>query len=313
MNKFNKKSIGVLAIVFMFGLVGVNIVSAATPSLGVAGTYGVLSSSYINTTTTTINGDVGFTTPPAVAPLGTHTNYGSGIPYDTAGIDQDNALSSLTSQDCTYTFPDTDIDLATDTTHGTIGIYTPGVYCTASTRAASIGTAGITLSGQGVFVFRINGALTTVTNSNVLSSDGASSCNIFWTPSAATTLGADTTFKGTIIDASGITVGANTSWDGRALAFGGTVTTDTNTITNTCEISAKPVVIKPRIISSGSIPMDFVNAVEVVSVPVVVPAVVEAVAVVATVPKLPKTGFPPQEVNSSWYSVLFSSVLNLFK
>lgn len=42
---------------------------ATTPSLGDAATYGVLSSTYTNTTITTINGDVGFTTPPAVAPL----------------------------------------------------------------------------------------------------------------------------------------------------------------------------------------------------------------------------------------------------
>ena len=64
--------------------------------------------------------------------------------------------------------------------------------------------------------------------------NGASACNFFWTPSAATTLGANTTFKGTVIGDSGITVGANTTWDGRALSFGGTVTTDTTTINNIC-------------------------------------------------------------------------------
>ncbi|HEX9503748.1 MAG TPA: hypothetical protein VF974_05525, partial [Patescibacteria group bacterium] len=130
-----------------------NKVSAATtPSLGAAGTYGVLASTYTNTSVTTINGDVGFTTAPAVAPLGVHTNYGSGAPYSTAGIDQATALASLASQACTFTFAVGAIDLASDTTHGTVGVYTPGVYC--SIGAMSIGGSGtITLSGSGTFIF----------------------------------------------------------------------------------------------------------------------------------------------------------------
>lgn len=205
--------------------------AATAPSLGTTSTYGVLSSTYTNTVSgTTINGDVGFTTGPAVAPVGVHANYGSAAPYATAGTDQGSALSSLNSQPCTFTFANGAIDLATDTTHGPIGVYTPGVYCTGAPGAASIGTAGITLSGSGVYIFRINGALTSVANSHVTLS-GASACDVFWTPTAATTLGANSTFAGTNIDAAGITVGSTVTWTGRALAFGGTVTTDTDTIT----------------------------------------------------------------------------------
>lgn len=157
-----------------------------------------------------------------------------------AGTDQGTALTALASQPCTFTFPDTDIDLATDTTHGPIGVYTPGVYCTRSTRAASIGTAGITLSGSGTYLFRIDGALTTVANSHVTLS-GASACDVFWTPTGATTLGANTTFAGTDIDDAGITVGSTTAWTGRALAFATTVTTDTDTITvPTCAVPPAP-------------------------------------------------------------------------
>ncbi len=205
--------------------------AATTPSLGAAATYGVLSSTYTNTTVTTINGDVGFATGPAVAPLGVHTNYGSGAPYSTAGSDQNNALTSLNSQACTFTFAPGAIDLAADTTHGPIGVYTPGVYCTSGAGAASIGTAGITLNGIGTYIFRVNGALTSVANSVVTLSGSASVCDVFWTPTSATTLGATSTFKGTNIDASGITIGSTVNWTGRALAFGGTVSTDTDTIT----------------------------------------------------------------------------------
>lgn len=202
---------------------GVVAYAATSPSLESASTYAILSSTYTNTVPgTTVTGDIGFTTGPAVAPGGVHTNYGSGAPYATAGTNQSSALSSLASQVCTFTFAPGAIDLATDTTHGPIGVYTPGVYCVSG--AASVGTAGITLTGSGTYIFRMTGALTTVANS-VVRTSGASACDVWWTPGEATTLGANSTFFGNNIDASGITLGNNVSWIGRALAFGGTVTT----------------------------------------------------------------------------------------
>lgn len=223
---------GSLVVFFMlvvFGLVGpITVLAATSPSLEKASTYGVLSSTYSDTSgATTINGDVGFTTPPATAPAGIHTYYGSEVPYATAGIDQGNALTSLASQACTFTFASGPINLATDTTHGPIGVYTPGVYCS----DGAVNVAGpITLSGSGTYIFRVVGALTS-TDGATITYTGVSACDVFWTPTEATTLAANTTFVGTIIDDAGITFGANSTLYGRALAFGGTVTTDTNTIT----------------------------------------------------------------------------------
>ena len=57
---------------------------------------------------------------------------------------------------------------------------------------------------------------------------GASACDVFWTPTAATTIstagGTNTSFVGTVIDSAGITVYDGVNWIGRALAFGNTVT-----------------------------------------------------------------------------------------
>ncbi|OVE78584.1 hypothetical protein BVY00_02385, partial [bacterium G20] len=173
-----------------------------------ASTFSILSSTYTNTASgTTINGDLGYTTGPAVAPTVNGITHIADGTYNQAGIDQGTALSALNSQACTFTFPAGAVDLATDTSHGVIGIYTPGVYCTTASSAASIGTAGITLSGSGTYIFRVNGALTTVANSAVRLASSASACDIFWTPTAATTLGANSTFIGTDIDASGVTIG----------------------------------------------------------------------------------------------------------
>ncbi|KKS93681.1 MAG: hypothetical protein UV68_C0018G0014 [Candidatus Collierbacteria bacterium GW2011_GWC2_43_12] len=215
--------------------------AATTPSLGTAATFGILASTYTNTVGgTTITGDLGYTTGPAVAPTVTGTTHIADATYSSAGTDQGAAKTNLDGQACTHTFPAGAVDLATDTSHGTLGVYAPGVYCTAAASAASIGAGGITLSGSGTYIFRITGALTTVDNSVVSLDNGASSCDVFWTPVGATTLGANSTFIGTDIDDAGITIGSTVSWTGRALAFGGTISTTSDTITTTCSVAPTP-------------------------------------------------------------------------
>ncbi len=231
-----KKFIPVILIVLMqFIFVPLSKTYAATtPTLGQAASFAILSGTYSNTVGgTTIDGDLGYTTGPATVPTVNGTTYVANSKYNQGGIDQNSALSALASQPCTFTFANGPIDLATDTTHGTIGVYTPGVYCTGASSAASIGSGGITLTGGGTYIFRITGALSTNANSVVTLAGGASACDVFWTPTAATTLGANTTFAGTDIDASGITIGSTATWTGRALAFGGTVSTTTDTISST--------------------------------------------------------------------------------
>lgn len=227
------KKVGLFSSVSAFGLAvfmfSSTAFAATAPALGVANTFSILSSTYTNTAPgTTINGDLGYTVPPAVAATVNGTIHVADGTYNQAGIDQGTALVSLNNQPCSFSFTNGPVDLATDTTHGAIGVYTPGVYCI--TGAATIGTAGITLTGTGNYIFRMDGALTSVANSVVTLAGSASACNVWWTPTAGTTLGANSTFAGTVIDPSGITIGNLTSWNGRALAFGGTVTTSQTTI-----------------------------------------------------------------------------------
>lgn len=224
-------------------LMAAPLVHAATPPpLGMSNSFSILSGTYSNTTSgTTINGDLGYTTPPATAPTVNGTTHVADATYNQAGIDQGTALSALNSQPCTFTFAPGAIDLASDTNHGVAGVYAPGVYCI--TGAASIGGGGtITLTGAGTYIFRMTGALTTSANSVVAVAGGASACNVWWTPGAATTLGANSTFGGTDIDASGITIGNTVIWNGRALAFGGTVSTTSDTISSSaCATSSSKV------------------------------------------------------------------------
>lgn len=294
--------------------------AATTPSLGAAATYGILGSTYTNTSAgTVVNGDVGFTTGPAVAPLGARTNYGSGALYASAGADQAGAASALATQTCTFTFAPGAINLSTDTTHGPAGIYTPGVYCSAG--AMSIG-GPLTLNGAGTFIFRSDGALTSVAGATV-SINGASACDVFWTPTQAATLGANTTFIGTLISNAGITVGANTAWTGRSLAFGGTVTTDTASITVPACASVLPPVVPAPVVATTSTTAVVVTP---TSTPAVVPFVPGAVAPVAapvapvSVPlaQLPNTGLGFGE-DALWYllhlvipSLVFATISSLY-
>lgn len=259
MKKLNKvflASVLGLALVLTFSIQNMAI-AVSTPSLGLASTFGILASTYTNTVIgSTINGDVGYVTGPATTPTITGTTYvNSGI-YAAAGADQGTLLTSLSTNACTFTFAAGAVDLATDTTHGAIGVYTPGVYC--STGAMDIGTAGITLNGGGVYIFRPVGALTSTTGSSVTLS-GASACDVFWTPTQAATLANNTSFTGNIVDDAGITIGSTVSWIGRALAFGGVVTTDTDTITvPTCTTGTLHVIKSVINDNAGSsVPSDF--------------------------------------------------------
>lgn len=284
MKIFNRIAVITLAVASMFGLSGLAM-AASTPSLGTATTFGILSSTYTNTVSgTTINGDLGYTTGPAVAPTVTGTTHPADSTYTQAGTAQGTALTNLNSQACTFTFAPGAVNLSTDTTHGPAGVYTPGVYCTSSSSAASIGTGGITLSGTGTYIFRVNGALTTVANSVVTLANGASACDVFWTPTAATTLGANSTFGGTDVDASGITIGSTIIWAGRALAFGGTVSTTADTITvPTCTAPASSGGGSSSSSSGGS------------------------GTTTTVVPTLPNTGFAPEGQGHSPWDILIPS------
>src|SRR6185437_14775190 len=98
----------------------------------VSGSFGILASTYTNTSPgTTIAGDLGYTSGPAIVPTISGRTHVADSTYSQAGAMQTNSISSANSQVCTTNLGTT-VDLSL--VHG--GVYTPGVYCT--TGAASI-------------------------------------------------------------------------------------------------------------------------------------------------------------------------------
>lgn len=200
---------------------------ATAPDIAVERTYGLTSSTFVNTAPgTTINGTAG---QPALcfdvagAPASPAAVTGTTLSPCPApvGIEQTAALATANGQACTVIGAGGLEGISIG--GGPAGTFPPGCYVRAA--ALTITANGIvTLNGAGVYIFRSSGgALTTGANSVVNVAAGACENDVFWAPVGATTLGATTTFRGSILDAAGITIGQTTTVIGRALAFGGTV------------------------------------------------------------------------------------------
>ena len=229
------RAIGLIALSLVLG----NAAEAATaPSLGTTSTFGVVSSTFTNSNTapqTVINGDVCYTTAPTTPPLtisGTTTTPCAPV----TGVDQGLALADVLGQACTSLGAGA---IALDSVvigSNAPGVIPPGCYSSGGAMNVTLSTT-VTLDGAGVYIFRPGGALNSGDNSSVVLANGACAGNVFWAPVGATTLGANAalsatpTFVGNILDAAGITIGHFANLSGRALAFGGTVTTDADTIT----------------------------------------------------------------------------------
>jgi hypothetical protein len=229
----------ILGLVALFSLAhGGPAWTATAPVLGTESTYGVVSSTFTNsnsTPQTIINGSVCYTTAPVTPPLTISGTVAVPCPPET-GVDQGLALAVLNGQPCTSLGAGA---VALDSI--TVGANPPGVIppgCYSSGGAMNVtASTNVTLNGQGIYVFLPGGALGTGANSNVLLASGACASDVYWAPVGAATLGANAaaspkpTFVGNILDAAGITIGHFANLTGRALAFGGTVTTDADTIT----------------------------------------------------------------------------------
>ena len=208
------------------------LISAATVSanvLGSAGNYGVLAgTSVTNTGDSVVTGYVG------VAPGVTITGTSPGMTVDLA-----HAAAAQTDLVSAYSYLTSLKPSATDLTGQNLGGLTlaPGVY-DFSVAAQLTGT--LTLDAQNNpdarFVFIIGSTLTTASSSivnlvNVSTSVEGANNGIYWIVGSSATLGNSTSFAGSILAITSITINNDaTIASGRALAIGGTVTLDANNI-----------------------------------------------------------------------------------
>jgi type VI secretion system secreted protein VgrG len=220
-----------LSLLLAFGMLVGLATAATTVPLGTADSFAILAGAGItNTGPTTVNGDIGTYPTPTITGAAsltiTGTNHGGDAVAQGAKTDLVTAYNVAAGEGPTT-------PVAADLTGLTLK---PGVYNSAS----SIGLTGaLTLDAGGdpnaVFVFQAGSTLTTGSGSQINLINGAQSCNIFWQVGSSATLGTGSTFRGTVLALTSITVTTGVKIDGRVLARNGAVTLDTDTITkSTC-------------------------------------------------------------------------------
>ncbi|MDD5726595.1 MAG: ice-binding family protein [Patescibacteria group bacterium] len=212
--------------------------ATAVPSLGAADPFAILTFTYGRNGNPgpTLTGDFGYTTTTgssAVPTVSGATHVADSV-YNQAVTDGQTAevaLRDYSNFPCAVTFPPVgnSVDLSAQDVGSGAGVFPPGIYCTSmATMNVTIGAAGITLDGQGTYIFRFGGApLVTAPNSVVRLIHNASACDVFWLPSvfgATSILGGSSTFVGTVFSHGNLNVNDAVHWSGRALTVGsGTV------------------------------------------------------------------------------------------
>ncbi len=208
------RTASIFAVGVAAGTLALTPTAAAAQSMGAAQSFAVVGGQSVTAaagaTTTLINGDVGvapgtsLTGFPAnattVPPFATHVNDGAAQDAQAATLALYNSLAALG--------PGTAI--GNELSNQILG---PGTY---SIGAANIAATGnLTLSGAGVYIFKVASSLVANVNSTV-TLIGVDPCQVYWQVTSAATLNG-VNFAGNVVAASAVTVGSNATLAGRAL------------------------------------------------------------------------------------------------
>lgn len=211
-----------VALILAIGAMAGRTVSAAGPApvdLGTAANFSVLAGTQVtNTGATTIDRDVG--TFPGLSVTGFPPGIVGGTIY-AGGTTADQAQDDLTAAYLVAA------GAPVTATYSTLGGLTlvGGVYNAGGATLDLTGT--LTLDGQNdpssVWIFQATSDLVTASSSAVSFINGASPCNVFWQVTSSATLGTGSTFVGTILALTSITINNGVTVYGRALARNGLV------------------------------------------------------------------------------------------
>jgi hypothetical protein len=238
-----------IALIIAIGAMAGRTASAAPPTinLGTAAFYSVLAGTpaVTNTGATTIDRDVG------IHPATSVTGFPPGIVGGTIHAGDAAALQAKSDLVAAY------LDAAgrpVTATYAALGGLPPlvaGVYNSGPATLDLTGT--LTLDGQNdptsVWIFQAQSDLVTASTSSVVFVNGGSPCNVFWQITSSAALGSGSTFVGTILALTSVTLANGVTVNGRALARNGTVTMINDTfITSTCtapSVAVPPVLVPP--------------------------------------------------------------------
>lgn len=199
------------------------------PNLGTASSFALFTvdGAFANTGTTIITGDAGTN-------VGAFTGFPPGVVNGQIHVADATSLQVAADVITAYDFLTGVLcDSAIGLVLGNNQILTPHVYCLGG--AASTLNDTLYLDAQGdasaLFIFKVNGALTTSPFSNIILMNSASSNNVYWQINGALEVGDNAFFGGTLLVNGAINLLLNSSLEGRGLSRAGAINTYTITAT----------------------------------------------------------------------------------
>lgn len=199
---------------------------AQAPTLGTAADFALFTTNgaVSNTGLSHLTGHVG-------------TNNGSSTAFGNVdGVMNDqNLASAAAANDLLVAYNQLNAAIPTDFPSSLLGggqILEAGIYSIDESASLS---GILTLDGQddpnALFIFKINGAFSSAANSQIVLTNGALACNVFWKIEGLVDLMTNTTMKGTIVaNNAAIIMATGVALEGRALSTTGAVTIDGSTV-----------------------------------------------------------------------------------
>ncbi len=179
-------------------------------------------------------GNIGATS--VIKDIGTNAGALTGFPPGTL-VGQIHLADSTSAQvaidvDAAYNYMNGIIcDTIIGTSLGSSQVLGPKVYCI---TGASTLNGNLILDGRGdpnaLFIFKIDGALSTTILSNITLIDSACMCNVYWQINGSTELGDSSVFVGTIISNGPINLLESSSLLGRGLSRSGAISLHNNMV-----------------------------------------------------------------------------------
>jgi len=199
--------------------------SQAMISLGSAAKFAILAATTVTSSgATTVNGNLG------VSPGTTVT----GSPTVNGTMHLGDPTAAQAQSDLTIAYNDAAGRPGGAAVSGNLGGLTlfPGLYT--STSSLEITSGDLTLDAHGdanaVFIFQVPTTFITTVGRQVILSNGATACHVFWQVGSSATFGAASIIKGNVLAYTSITLNTGATLEGRALAQNGAVALDDNSI-----------------------------------------------------------------------------------
>ncbi len=192
------------------------------PNLGTAANFVLFSTNgaVSNTGITHLTGNVGTNN-------GSSTGFGNvnGVMHDGDGV------SAQCAADLLIAYGQLNVAIPTNNPAPLLGngaTLIPGVYAISGNASLSL---NLILDAQGdpnaVFIFQIQGSLSTYAGSSIVLTNGALACNVFWKVEGLVSMASGTSMKGTIIaNNAAIEMSTGDELEGRALSTAGAITVD---------------------------------------------------------------------------------------